>query len=75
MAADASAETCAGILEQTGRECAKLGQLGVRFKADPEGYFAAAKQNWGTEMAWDKETGGHHRGGGGRGIAVARWSI
>ncbi len=57
MAADAPAETCAGILEKTGRECAKLGQLGARFKADPEGYFAAAKKNWGTDFAWDKEKG------------------
>ena len=57
MAANAPAETCAGILEKTGRECAKLGHLGARFKADPEGYFAAAKKNWGTDFAWDKEKG------------------
>ncbi len=57
MAADAPAETCAGILEKTGRECAKLGQLGARFKGDPEGYFAAAKKNWGTDFTWDKEKG------------------
>ena len=57
MAADAPAEACAGILEKTGRECAKLGQLGVRFKGDPEGYFAAAKKNWGTDFAWDKQKG------------------
>jgi hypothetical protein len=57
MAADASAETCAGILEKTGRECAKLGQLGARFKADTEGYFAAARKNWGTDFTWDKERG------------------
>jgi len=57
LAADAPAETCAGILEQTGRECAKLGRLGARFKDDPEGYFAAARQNWGTDFTWDKEKG------------------
>ncbi len=57
MAADAPAEACAGILEQTGRECAKLGKLGARFKDDPEGYFAAASQNWGTDFAWDREKG------------------
>lgn len=57
MAADAPAETCAGILEQTGRECAKLGRLGARFRGDPEGYFATANQSWGTDFAWDKEKG------------------
>jgi hypothetical protein len=57
MAAEAPAETCAEILEQTGRECAKLGQLGARFKADPESYFAAANKNWGTDFTWDKDKG------------------
>lgn len=57
MAAGAPAGTCAGILEKTGRECAKLGQLGARFKGDPERYFATAKKNWGTEFTWDKEKG------------------
>ncbi len=57
MAADASAGTCAGILEKTGRECAKIGQLGATFKGDPERYFATAKKAWGTEFAWDKEKG------------------
>jgi len=57
MAADATPETCAKILEKTGRECAKLGQLGASFKADPEGYFAAAKKNWGTDFTWDQEQG------------------
>jgi hypothetical protein len=57
MAAGTSAEACAGILEQTGRECARLGQLQVRFKGDPEGYFAAAKKNWGTDFTWDKQKG------------------
>ncbi len=57
MAAGVPAETCAGILESTGRECAKLGQLGARFKGDPEGYFAEAKASWGTEFAWDKAKG------------------
>ncbi len=57
MAAGAPAEACAGILENTGRECAKLGQLGARFKGDPEGYFAAARKTWGTDFAWDKRKG------------------
>lgn len=57
MAVGATAETCAGILEKTGRECAKLGQLQIKFKGDPEGYFAAAKQNWGTDFTWDKSKG------------------
>lgn len=57
MIAGAPAETCAGILEGTGRECARLGQLGVRFKGNPEGYFAAARQAWGTEFTWDRERG------------------
>ncbi len=57
MAAGAPAETCAGILEKTGRECAKLGQLPVKFKGDPEGYFATAKKNWGTDFTWDRQKG------------------
>jgi len=56
LAKDAPAGTCAAILEKTGRECAKLGQLG-RFKDKPEAYFAAAKKAYGTEMSWDKEKG------------------
>lgn len=57
MAVDAPPETCIGILEKTGRECAKLGQLQAKFKGDMEGYFAAAKKNWGTDFAWDKLKG------------------
>lgn len=57
MAADAAAGACAGIIEKTGRECAKLGQLQVRFKGDPAGYFAAIKKAWGTDASWDKEKG------------------
>ena len=57
MATDTTAGACAGILEKTGRECAKLGQLQVKFKGDPEGYFAATKKNWGTDCSWDKEKG------------------
>ncbi len=57
MAAGASPQVCAGVLEKTGRECAKLGQLPVKFKGDPEGYFAAARKNWGTDFSWDKEKG------------------
>ena len=57
MAAGVPAEACAGVLEKTGRECAKLGQLGTKFKGDPEGYFASAKKSWGTDFARDKEKG------------------
>lgn len=57
MAADVPAEACAGILEKTGRECAKVSPLHVKFKGDPEGYFAAAKKSWGTDTVWDKEKG------------------
>ncbi len=57
MAADAPADACAGILEKTGRECAKLGTLGAKFKGDPDGYLAAVKQLWGTDSSWDKQTG------------------
>jgi len=57
MAADLTAEACAGIIEKTGRECAKLGQLQARFKGDPEGYLAAIKKAWGTDSSWDKEKG------------------
>ena len=56
MAADAP-EACAGILEKTGRECAKLGQLPAKFKGDPEGYFATARKSWGTDFVWDKAKG------------------
>jgi hypothetical protein len=57
MAADSTAPACARILEDTGRECAKLGGLAARFKGDPDGYFATARKNWGTEFSWDKEKG------------------
>jgi hypothetical protein len=50
-------ETCAAILENTGRECARLNQLAARFKGDVDGYFAAIKSAWGTDAAWDKEKG------------------
>lgn len=57
MATDGPAEACVKILEKTGRECAKVGQLGVRFKGDPDGYFATAKKMWGTDFSWDKQRG------------------
>ena len=57
LAAAAPPETCAGILEQTGRECARVGQLGARYKGDPEGYFATARQAWGTDFTWDEPGG------------------
>jgi len=57
MAAGPMSAGCAEILEKTGRECSKLGGLPVKFKGDPEGYFAVAKKNWGTNFSWDKEKG------------------
>jgi predicted hydrocarbon binding protein len=57
MASDAPADTVARILERTGRECAKLGPLAAAFRGKPEGYFAAAKRNWGTDFTWDKDKG------------------
>ncbi len=57
MAAGLPAEACAGVLEKTGRECAKLGGLQGKFKGDAERYFAMARKQWGTEFTWDKEKG------------------
>jgi hypothetical protein len=57
MAAGPAAPACAEVLENTGRECAKLGGLAARFKGDPDGYFAAARKAWGTEFRWDKAKG------------------
>lgn len=57
LAAAATPEVTASVLESTGRECAKLSQPGAPFKGDPEAYFAAAKKAWGTEFAWDKQKG------------------
>lgn len=57
MAAGPAVPACAEMLEQTGRECAKLGSLGPKFKGDPAGYFAQAKQAWGTDFQWDKAKG------------------
>jgi len=55
MAADTTSDAAVGILQKTGRECAKLGKLHTNFKNDPEGYFAAAKKSWGTDFVWDKD--------------------
>jgi hypothetical protein len=57
MAAGPTAPACARVLEDTGRECAKLGGLSAKFKGDPDGYFATARKNWGTDFSWDKEKG------------------
>ncbi len=57
MAAGPAAPADAAVLQDTGRECAKLGGLAARFNGDPEGYFATARKNWGTEFAWDTKTG------------------
>jgi hypothetical protein len=47
----------AELIEQRGRDCAKMGGLPARFTGDPEGYFAAAKEAWGTVFEWDKAAG------------------
>ncbi|MBI5836751.1 MAG: hypothetical protein HZB25_05880 [Candidatus Eisenbacteria bacterium] len=57
MATDAPEEVRTLILEKTGRECAKVGQLGAKYVGDPEGYFATANKMWGTDFAWDKQKG------------------
>lgn len=57
MAGATTPEACAAILENTGRECARLGRLQARFKGDADGYFAAIKAAWGTEASWDREKG------------------
>ncbi len=57
MAAGPAVPACAESLQKTGRECAKLGQLGARFKGDPDAYFATAKRAFGTDFSWDKEKG------------------
>jgi predicted hydrocarbon binding protein len=57
MASDVPAGTLARILEKTGRECARLGPLPAAFRGKPEGYFIAAKKNWGTDFSWDKDKG------------------
>jgi hypothetical protein len=57
MSAGTTAPACAGILEQTGRECATLGGLAAKFKGDPEGYMATARKAWGTDFQWNKEKG------------------
>jgi hypothetical protein len=57
MAAGPCAAANVEVLEKTGRECAKLGQLGVKFKGDPEGYMATARKAWGTDFQWNKEKG------------------
>jgi hypothetical protein len=57
MAGGTAAPACAEILQKTGRECARLGQINVKFKGDPDGYFAAARKAWGTDFSWNKEKG------------------
>ena len=57
MSAEANAPTCKPILEGMGRECASLSLAQANLKGDPEGYFAAAREAWGTEFSWDKERG------------------
>ncbi len=57
MAAGTSVPACADVLQNTGRECAKLGGLAARFKGDPEAYFAAGRAAWGTTFQWNKDTG------------------
>ena len=57
MQAGTSAAASVSVLENTGRECAKIGGQAARFKTDPEAYFAAAKAAWGTDFQWNKKKG------------------
>jgi hypothetical protein len=58
MEADkAIAPACAILIEMTGRECARLGQLPGRYKGDLDGYLAAIKQAWGTDSTHDRARG------------------
>lgn len=57
MAAGPAAPACTEVLQQTGRECAKVSGLAARFVGDPEGYFASSRNAWGTEFQWDKAKG------------------
>jgi hypothetical protein len=57
MKTDTPEDVSSAILEKTGRECCKLGQVPAKFKGDPEGYFAAIKQLWNTGSSWDKAKG------------------
>jgi predicted hydrocarbon binding protein len=52
-----AAAGCAELVRRTGRECARLGQLGATFRGRPEAYFAEAQKAYGTEFRWDKEKG------------------
>ena len=61
MAAGTTAPACAEILQKTGRECAKLGQLGVKFKGDPDAYFAAASEDLGHRLPMEQGKGHRHR--------------
>lgn len=49
--------TSVSLIEKTGRECARLGQLPGRHKGDVDGYLAAIRQAWGTDSTYDKERG------------------
>jgi hypothetical protein len=57
LASDAPVGTGAALLQKTGRECARLGGLPSRFQGNPEGYIAATKQAWGTDIVWNREAG------------------
>jgi hypothetical protein len=57
MAAGPAVPACTEAIEQTGRECAKLGGLGPKLKGNPERYFEVARKAWGTEFQWDKAKG------------------
>jgi hypothetical protein len=57
MSAAPASAGCAGMLMETGRECARLSGVLTQFKGNPEAYFAEAKKAWGTEFEWDKQKG------------------
>lgn len=53
----AEAPAAAEAVRRTGRECARLGQLGAAYRGKPEAYFAEARKAYGTEFRWDEERG------------------
>lgn len=57
MSAAPASAGCAGMLMETGRECARLSGVLTQFKGNPEAYFAEAKKAWGTEFEWDRQKG------------------
>ncbi len=60
MAAGTAAPACAEILQKTGRECAKLGQLGVKFKGDPDAVLRRGNEDLGHRLPVEQGKGHRH---------------